>query len=284
MTILGISASGRENGITSEIVSAVLEATGEPYDLVKLAGLHIGGCHGCTRCAADNRCKVMDDWPVIGEKMLTAEAIVFGAPNYYGMINVVDDAIGRIRAVLEGKGILDNTIIVYFSDHGEMMFDHGLLGKSVFFDGSVKVPCIIRYPLALRQGLRSEANASTIDLVPTLLEMAGAEPLKYMNGTSMLPLLTGEAESYREATFSELGSPFNASGSQTAGGNAWKMVREGRWKYVYSPAWDRQILFDLETDPDELNNLSGSREYAETEKRLHDMILDWIYNTEYAPR
>jgi multimeric flavodoxin WrbA len=59
--ILGISASGRENGITSEVVEAVLEATGEAYEYVSLAGLQIGGCRGCTRCAADNRCKVNDD-------------------------------------------------------------------------------------------------------------------------------------------------------------------------------------------------------------------------------
>lgn len=92
MRILGISASGREDGITGEAVEAVLEATGEPYEYVSLAGLRIGGCRGCTRCAADNRCKVDDDWPAIGDRMLAAEAIVFGAPNYYGSINALGHA------------------------------------------------------------------------------------------------------------------------------------------------------------------------------------------------
>lgn len=92
MRVLGISASGRENGITSEAVNAVLEATGVKYDFVSLAGLRIGGCKGCTKCASDNRCKVDDDWPAVGEMMLSAEAIVFGAPNYYGTINALGHA------------------------------------------------------------------------------------------------------------------------------------------------------------------------------------------------
>jgi len=73
MTVLGISASGRRKGITHEVVQAVLEATGQPYECVSLAGLRINGCQGCTRCAADNRCRVEDDWLAIGEKMQANE-------------------------------------------------------------------------------------------------------------------------------------------------------------------------------------------------------------------
>ena len=92
MTILGISASARENGVTAAGVKAVLEATGEPYECVSIAQFVIGGCRGCTRCAADNLCKVEDDWPLIAEKMLAADAVVFGAPTYYGMINALGHA------------------------------------------------------------------------------------------------------------------------------------------------------------------------------------------------
>ena len=75
MTILGISASARENSITAETVLAVLKATGEQYEFLSLATLDIRGCDGCTRCAVDNRCKLEDDWLLIGEKMLAAEAV-----------------------------------------------------------------------------------------------------------------------------------------------------------------------------------------------------------------
>jgi multimeric flavodoxin WrbA len=90
--ILGISASGRKDGVTSEAVRALLEATGVEYEYVTLAGKRIGGCIGCTLCASDNTCKVQDDWNAIGEKMLKADAIVFGAPNYFGRMNALGHA------------------------------------------------------------------------------------------------------------------------------------------------------------------------------------------------
>ncbi|MGB8451512.1 MAG: flavodoxin family protein [Anaerocolumna sp.] len=90
--ILGISASGRKNGVTAEAVKAVLEASGVDYEYISLAGKRIGGCIGCTLCASDNTCKVKDDWKEIGEKMLKAEAIVFGAPNYFGRMNALGHA------------------------------------------------------------------------------------------------------------------------------------------------------------------------------------------------
>lgn len=90
--ILGISASARKDGITSAAVKAVLQASGMEYDFVSLTGKRINGCIGCTRCASDNICKVKDDWNEIGDKMLKAEAIVFGAPNYYGTINALGHA------------------------------------------------------------------------------------------------------------------------------------------------------------------------------------------------
>lgn len=83
----GISASGRAQGITREAVQVVLDATGEETRFVSLAGLRINGCVACLGCAADNVCKQADDWNAIGQAMLEADAIVSGAPDYYGTIN-----------------------------------------------------------------------------------------------------------------------------------------------------------------------------------------------------
>ncbi|MFZ5944877.1 MAG: flavodoxin family protein [Bacillota bacterium] len=90
--ILGISGSGRKNGVTSDSVKAVLEVSGLEYEFISLSGKKIGGCISCVQCASDNICKVKDDWIEIGDKMLKADAIVFGAPNYYGMINALGHA------------------------------------------------------------------------------------------------------------------------------------------------------------------------------------------------
>lgn len=90
--ILGISASGRPKGVISEAVKAILTATGGEYEYISLSNKNIRGCIGCTKCASDNRCKVRDDWQEIEEKMLKADAIVFGAPNYYNSINAIGHA------------------------------------------------------------------------------------------------------------------------------------------------------------------------------------------------
>lgn len=92
MSILGISASGRPDGTVKDAVLAVLEESNQRYEFVSLAGKQVGGCRGCVLCASDNRCKVADDWNAIGEQMLAADAIVFGAPNYYGTINSLGHA------------------------------------------------------------------------------------------------------------------------------------------------------------------------------------------------
>ncbi|WP_075366329.1 flavodoxin family protein [Desulfosporosinus metallidurans] len=119
--ILGIGASARKDGITSAAVKAVLQASGMEYDYVSLTGKRINGCIGCTRCATDNFCKVKDDWNEIGEKMLKAEAIVFGAPNYYGTINALGHAClertfcFRHRDVFSLKGKLGVVVSVEYS-------------------------------------------------------------------------------------------------------------------------------------------------------------------------
>jgi multimeric flavodoxin WrbA len=89
--ILGIS-SGRKDGVTGEAVKAILKASGQPYEYISLSGKKVGGCIGCTLCAGDNTCKVKDGWNEIGEKMRTADAIVFGAPNYFGRMNALGHA------------------------------------------------------------------------------------------------------------------------------------------------------------------------------------------------
>lgn len=105
--ILGISASGRPQGVTSEAVKAILEATGLQYEYVSLAGKKINGCTGCTLCAGDNRCKVQDDWNEIGEQMVKADAIVFGAPNYFNKMNALGHACWERTFAFRHREIFD---------------------------------------------------------------------------------------------------------------------------------------------------------------------------------
>lgn len=118
--VLGISASSRAQGITAEAVRETLDATGEETSFVSLAGLRINGCIGCLGCAGDNVCKQEDDWNQIGKAMLEADAIVFGAPDYYGTINAL------------GHACLERT---FSFRHRERFLLAGKLGVSIQVDG-----------------------------------------------------------------------------------------------------------------------------------------------------
>ncbi len=188
---------------------------------------------------------------------------------YYGNVNIIDDGVGEILEALERRGWLDDTLVIYSSDHGEMLFDHGMLGKGVMYEPAVKVPLLVSWPARFRQGQVSAALSSTLDLVPLMLEVAGAEQLPIFHGWSLRPVLTGESSRCR---------PFVAAEMMKC-----KMVREGQWKYVYHPNWKTHQLFDLANDPDELHNLSGDPAYAEQEDALRERMLRWLVTTEMQP-
>jgi len=186
--------------------------------------------------------------------------------HYYGMINVVDDGIGAMLDTLEERGLLDNTIVIYASDHGEMLLDRNLYGKQLMYEQSARVPLIVRWPERFGQGVKSEALVSSLDLIATLLDVAGAE-MPVVHGQSLSPLLEGSTQSHKDAVFCEMGPE--------------KMVREGPWKYVYHPEREIQQLFNLDDDPQELENLTGKDERLE--QRLREHLLDWLIATETKP-
>ncbi len=210
-----------------------------------------------------------DIWEVSQEPQpLPAEAWRACRSHYYGMINVVDDGIGCMLNALEVSGQLENTIVIYASDHGEMLLDRALYGKQLMYEQAAKIPLIIRWPKRFGQGVKSQALVSSLDLIATLLEVAGAQ-LPVVHGKSLLPLLEGETTMHRETLFCELGSE--------------KMVRQGPWKYVYHPQREKQQLFNLEADPQELVNLSGLSSHGAKEHELRGCILDWLIATELRP-
>ncbi len=190
--------------------------------------------------------------------------------NYYGLVNVIDDGIGQILQALEERGILDNTLVIFCADHGEMMGNHGVYSKQYMFRDAVGVPLIVSHPWAFEKNLKIDAAVGTMDLIPTILEVSGAPIAEGVQGKSLVPILTGQTTKHAEAVFSEMCS------AETV-----KMVRTDRYKYILGDKWmegDRPykaLLFDLREDPRELNNLSGSKEHSEVEQRLRKMIEDW---------
>jgi arylsulfatase A-like enzyme len=221
---------------------------------------------------------------------------------YLAQIRFIDDGIGRLLDCLERTGQRDNTIIVFCSDHGDFMVEHGMSEKGgAMYDCLTHVPLIVSAPRAPGAGTRGRELVSLLDVMPTLLKLAGLPALAMAQGES-LPIVAGGGG--RQAVFSEYGAggpPFTLadlnSSPDTFGRRAarattqrreaeglLKMVRTSEWKYVYDPMDPVDQLYDLSNDPWELNNLSDSPAHADIVARMQRLLLDWhLQNDRLAP-
>jgi choline-sulfatase len=160
--------------------------------------------------------------------------------HYAGMITLIDDWVGRMLAVLDARGLRDDTAIIFCSDHSEMLGEHGMFTKACMYEGALRVPLIIALP-GVEGGRVDEGLAENVDLFPTILDMAGVSYDKgVLDGESLLPPLKGGAKIQRTHQFSELAHT--------------RMVYDGRYKLIESFN-DANELYDLESDPHELCNV-----------------------------
>ncbi len=190
---------------------------------------------------------------------------------YWAQIELIDENVGRLLQVLDETGQRDNTIIIFTSDHGESLGDHGLRAKGCrFYEGLVRVPLIISWPGKFKQGLRSDALVELTDIAPTLLEVAGLPGANAMAGRSLVPILTGKSDPGHHRDFVRCiyfaclqGPPSRAS-----------MIRTKDYKLVQYHGHEPGELFDLRKDPGEFDNLWDSPEYAEVRCQLMQMNFD----------
>ncbi len=194
---------------------------------------------------------------------------------YYAQIELIDAQVGRMLDVLEASGQRENTIVIFTSDHGEMLGDHGLLWKGCrFYEGAVHVPLIVSWPGHFLSGWRSSALVELIDLVPTLYEAAGLPVPEYVQGRSLLPILTGRADpsAHREFVRCEyhdaLARPYASHAN---------MIFDGRYKLVVYHGQAIGELYDLWEDPHEFHNLwddpAWQRVKYEKMKQLFDATM-----------
>ncbi len=200
---------------------------------------------------------------------------------YFGMIAEVDDELGRAFEAIKTAGIWDNTLIVFTSDHAELLGDHYLLGKGGYHDQSQHVPLVIRDPRQTDRGRRVDAFTEAVDLYPTLLDAIDVVPSQVSDGISLLPWLRGETPSrWRDAAHWEF--DFRDVAYQQAeralglGSTELNMaaVLTAKWKYVHFAALP-PLLFDLEADPDNLHNLANDPAHAGVRIELAERLLSW---------
>lgn len=178
--------------------------------------------------------------------------------NYYAMIEQIDTQVGRIGDALRESGQLSNTVVIFHSDHGELLGDHGLMLKGCrFFDGLVRVPFIWSFPERFQAGLESDALVELVDIAPTLLALAGIENPWWMQGRSLLRILDGSAgpHIHKRHVISEFRDSI-AGRDRTHG----SMVFDGRWKSIVYHGHPIGEIFDHANDPSEYDNLWGDRE------------------------
>ncbi|MCM8526692.1 MAG: sulfatase-like hydrolase/transferase, partial [Lentisphaeraceae bacterium] len=182
---------------------------------------------------------------------------------YYALTTALDRMLGELFDALEEQGLMENTIIVYSSDHGEQIGEHSLWWKQTFYEYAVKVPCIISCPGLIPEGKEFDEVISSLDLNATMLDLLGCPALPYSDGRSLVPLIN-ENKKWENVTFSEY---------CTDDGYAFRMVRRDQWKLNYYHGWPVQ-LFNLETDPMETNDLANDPQLADIKNELTKEVLE----------
>jgi choline-sulfatase len=193
-----------------------------------------------------------------GEYEVTEAHVRAARHGYYSMVSYADELIGRVMEPLRSLGLLDNTVVIVTADHGDMLGERGLWFKMVFFERSIRVPLVMRWPGRLTPG-RVVKNASLIDMLPTLVDIATGgqafQPAVPLAGRSLVPLARGESDGWPDAVFGE----YLAEGTI----EPVFMIKRGNLKYITAKG-DPPQLYDTAKDPNELENLAatGSRAAA----------------------
>jgi arylsulfatase len=191
---------------------------------------------------------------------------------YCAMIKLIDDQVGRMMQALNDSGQRENTVVIFTSDHGETLGDHGLIQKGCrFYEGLVRVPLIFSWPGHFQQGVQSNALVELLDKAPTILELAGLAVPERMQGRSLLPILKGEAQlgQHRDFVRCEYYDALDEPDGTFA-----TMYRDERYKLVVYHGHNLGELYDLEEDPEEFENMWDEPEAQPLKLQLMQRSFD----------
>ena len=187
--------------------------------------------------------------------------------HYFAKITTVDEQLERVLNALEKRGWLENSLLIFCSDHGELLGDHGLAYKWLMYDPIVHIPLMIRTPNSVRQAKKTTDLVSLMDLGPTILEAAGVGVPTYLEGRSLMPYLKGEPIKPRHYVFCE--------------DNYQIMMRSQTHKMVYYIGQEAGELYDLHADPGELWNLWAHVEHQDIKNKMRFDLLEWLATSNY---
>jgi len=182
---------------------------------------------------------------------------------YHGMVKYIDDQVGRVLGTLDDLGLAERTLVVFTTDHGDMVGAHGCIGKSItgFYDDLVHIPFLMRLPGAIRPGTVVDRPVSQVDLMPTILDLTGRQAPEGIHGRSLRPLMQGRDVPWRDHAFCQRA-------------NHQFMLRTATHKYVFGPKPRMAALYDLKADPDENRNLAAAPEHADLVRSMHRRLIE----------
>ncbi len=194
--------------------------------------------------------------------------------DYYGIIKEIDDWIGKILHTLDKNGLTDDTLIIFTSDHGEMLGAHGMREKNVFYEESSHIPLLIRFPSEIKKETTVEGYVSNVDLFATILDYLKIEGNYQSDGTSLRDLIEGKETDHGNYVVTEWDRSDNVPN--------YMIVKDG-WKLLIPKTATSTLInamYDLNSDPHEMNNLLGnnpkSANFKEKAEELHTCLLEWL--------
>ncbi|MDG2422139.1 MAG: sulfatase [Gammaproteobacteria bacterium] len=194
---------------------------------------------------------------------------------YTETLKGVDESVGLVLDYLDQNDLSEDTLVIYMGDNGFSFGEHGLIDKRHFYEESAKVPLLVRWPSALRGGDPINSLIQNIDIAPTILEAAGLKAPENMQGMSFVPLLARGENPWRDRIFYEYYWEMDFPQTPTMFG-----VRTDRYKYIrYHGVWDTNEFYDLENDPNEMQNLIEAPEHQERINLFANDIYDWLEET-----
>lgn len=199
---------------------------------------------------------------------------------YLGNVTLIDEKVGEIMETLEKQGYLEDAVVIFTSDHGDCLTDHGHSQKWTMYDTITRVPCIAWSPSRFPAGKTVDGLWQWMDLGPTILELAGVDRPEWMEAQSLMPVLTDPAlETGRDTVFAEHGRDGILDGTDFM-----TMVRDRDWKLVHFIDHPDGQLFDLVNDPGEVNNLWDDPAHAGRKQQLLDTMREWLVHSQVRTR
>jgi choline-sulfatase len=185
---------------------------------------------------------------------------------YHASISFMDAQVGRVVEALKKLGLAENTVIVFTSDHGYYMYEHGLWQKMSLFENSARVPLVIVDPQAKTKGQSSAALAELVDIYPTLADLCGFESPQYLDGVTLKPVLSDLRAKVKEAAFTQCRQGYS--------------VRTDKWRYtLWNDGKQGEQLYDMQHDPRETKNLASDPEHGKTVAELRALIAKYAAGT-----